>query len=526
MNKKYKACLIAIFVCLTMAGIKYLFAQYSGSNALKADAIHSLFDMLTSTLVLLSLYLSSLSFKNKYIKHIPKIIQVLLVLLIIALTGNFILDVYNELKFYESYNRSPFIVIFVSLLSIIVSNLLYRYQRKVGKSEKSFAILADAFETWLDQISSIMVLLSTVGILIGLESENTFIGIILGIIVFAIIVWIIEIICEVSNVKMFDYKSKFHKVLEYLSFILNHAIKLYLKHKKNASYSALAICSLMLVIYGASGIYTLKPGEIAVIQYFGKHLEYQGNQTGLNYRLPKPFSTIKILNVGEIKRLQITPNFDRNLRFYITKDENLIDLSVIAQYRISNVRDYAFNAVENKRLLKDIIGSVLPETIGKYDIDDALVHKKRVILNVIKKRSQQIISTYKLGIQLFNIQFSHNYPPRAVIDAFNDVSSAREDKRTYVDNAYGFKNKVIPQARAEAFDSVAKARAYKEKVVYNSMGKQKRLEYLLDSYQKSPYAFRKNEHLKSLKIISKKVNTEVYDKSSSKSLKIRIYRAK
>ncbi|MCK5074610.1 MAG: FtsH protease activity modulator HflK [Bacteriovoracaceae bacterium] len=529
MNPKYKVCIISIVVCFLLAGLKYVFSIYSGSVSLKADALHSLLDMMTSALVLAAIASEGIKFKNKKYRLIPKIFEIFVLLVIIFFVAYFGIGIFSELSYPGSSPdglpvRFPFLIIFTSLISIFVSHFLYRYQKRVGMQVKSPIILADAFETRMDQVSSFLVLLSTVGLLTGLKSENTFVVIILGIILFNVFIWLFETIYRVVTNKEINIQYYLKISFEWIITFIKRHRNLLRDNKKPIGISMCMIVVSMLVIYLLSGIYSLRPGQMAVVQYFGKHVVTLGATPGLNYCFPKPFSTRKIFNVDEIKRIEIRPFFDKNLRYYITKDENLIDISMGMQFKISDLTEYFFNTEENKRIIEDILEATTTEIIGQFDIDDALVHKKQTVLNLIREKVQNVIKQYSLGIYVLNIQFKKNSPPREVIRAFNEVSSAREDKRTIIDNALGYKNTILPRTRGEAFKLMQQAEAYKNEVVYNSKGDADRHRSIFKEYTKAPFSYKFKEFLKLVKKISSKASVDVIDSNSSKGIKLRIYK--
>ena len=55
-------------------------------------------------------------------------------------------------------------------------------------------------------------------------------------------------------------------------------------------------------------------------------------------------------------------------------------------------------------------------------------------------------------------------PPADVIDAFNDVQRARQDRDRLKNEAEAFSNDIVPRARGEAAKLVAEAEAYKLKL--------------------------------------------------------------
>ncbi len=500
MDRKYQACFISIIVTGALALLKFKVGQFTGNIPIKADSLHSLLDMGTSALVLFSIYLSNQNYKNDILNSLAKIFELIVFISIITLTGYLALGLIQNDSPYNSSIGGNIGVIFIASISILSSHFLYRYQRKVAKEENSILIFTDALETKMDQLTSAFVLVSVFTSIFGLQIESTFVLLILGLILFNVSIWGLELLSlTTKKVKLSAFNS-------------------------NQRYNRTIIAIIMsIIIYFSTGIYILRPGQIAVVQYSGKYISTFGKNSGLNYTLPWPISTKKILNVDEIKRIEIKNHRDKNLRYYITKDENLIDVAISIQYKISDVKHYFFISQDLQRLIEDIVEAATTEIIGKFDIDDALVHKKQLVLNQIKNNIQKSAKNMNLGLLLLSVQFKTNHPPSEVMNAFNAVSSAREDKRTFVNNAHEYKNKILPEARGEAFKQIQQAQAFSKKIVYNSEGDINRINKLYEEYRLSPFSYKTKELLKLMETIGDNAQIKIVDPKISKFNKFRLY---
>jgi modulator of FtsH protease HflK len=64
----------------------------------------------------------------------------------------------------------------------------------------------------------------------------------------------------------------------------------------------IAIAALV-VLWFVSGIYIVNPGHIGVVRTFGK--ETTRTEPGLHYRLPRPFQSIDIVSIEQIRRIEV-----------------------------------------------------------------------------------------------------------------------------------------------------------------------------------------------------------------------------
>src|SRR4030042_2749457 len=65
----------------------------------------------------------------------------------------------------------------------------------------------------------------------------------------------------------------------------------------------LIFIGIILVIWLASGIYIVGPGEMGVIRQFGKEVDQ--TSPGLRYRLPWPIQTRDVLHLASVARAEI-----------------------------------------------------------------------------------------------------------------------------------------------------------------------------------------------------------------------------
>lgn len=64
-----------------------------------------------------------------------------------------------------------------------------------------------------------------------------------------------------------------------------------------------ALGLVALLVWLASGIYTVNPGEQGVIRRFGKMVGVRGS--GLRYHLPYPIERVDIVNVEAVRRIEV-----------------------------------------------------------------------------------------------------------------------------------------------------------------------------------------------------------------------------
>ena len=74
----------------------------------------------------------------------------------------------------------------------------------------------------------------------------------------------------------------------------------------------------------------------------------------------------------------------------------------------------------------------------------------------VAENMQQILDSYRSGIQVQGIAIKQADPPDAVNDAFKEVTAAQQDAKSYINNAnaYALQLRQKAQGEATAFDKV------------------------------------------------------------------------
>ena len=154
----------------------------SNSIAIASDAIHSLIDSVSGFLVIISEKLASHKKFSDYRKRIERITTIIIALIIIA-TGTeiMILSIKNIFTPEEVDYSAPVIIVLIA--SILAKYGLAFYLKTTGKKIKSQVVLASGAETLNDCWISVAVLISAIIYLIWHINIESYISIIISIII-------------------------------------------------------------------------------------------------------------------------------------------------------------------------------------------------------------------------------------------------------------------------------------------------------------------------------------------------------
>ncbi|NIY77485.1 FtsH protease activity modulator HflK [Thalassospira sp. HF15] len=240
-----------------------------------------------------------------------------------------------------------------------------------------------------------------------------------------------------------------------------------------------------------TGFYRVQPGEQGVTLLFGKWVGTTG--PGLNYFLPAPIGEVIKPNVERTNQIEVgyrgagtvTSNGSRDVpeeSLMLTGDQNIIDIDYVVQWRISDAGAYLFNVRDPENTIKLASESAIRETIGKTDLEEALTVGRVRVEEQTRTLLQEIMDGYDSGVFIAEVKMQKVDPPRDVIDAFNDVQRARQDRDRSQNEALAYRNDIIPRAKGEAERQVLQARAYKDRVTKEAEGEAERFNSIYNSF--------------------------------------------
>lgn len=279
-----------------------------------------------------------------------------------------------------------------------------------------------------------------------------------------------------------------------------------------------------LIIWLATGFYRVEPDEQGIELLFGKW-----NQTttepGLHYFFPTPIgklmtpkveNVIKI-NVGYRSASELGFNSNTNDRnvleesLMLTGDQNIVDVQFTVLYKIKDAGKFLFKLRNPERTVKDMSESVMREVVGQRELEFLLTGGRQEVEQVVRADLQDILDEYESGVLIQSIQLQSVNPPALVIDAFDEVQRARQDKEKLVNEANSYLNKIVPNARGDAAKLVQEANAYKEQVIKQAEGVAQNFIDVYNSYKDTKYVTRQRIYLETLTEVLEGPNKIILD---------------
>jgi len=252
------------------------------------------------------------------------------------------------------------------------------------------------------------------------------------------------------------------------------------------------IAVALVIVWTLTGIYIVDEGWRGVETRFGARSKV--TQSGPHWHFPWPIEDVELINVAANRTA-------RRQSIMLTRDENIVVMSLEVQYDIKDAQAFAFEVRDPDNTLQQVAETAIREVVGNNDMDLILTEGRAVIGSQTKAIMQEVLDSYDTGLNVLTVNMGEAQPPEEVQDAFDDAIKAREDEQRIINEANAYRNGVVPQARGDAQALLEKAEAYKTRVVKAAEGETSRFNQLLAEYQRAPEVTRERIYIDTLESV-------------------------
>lgn len=448
-----------------LASAKTILSVLSGSAALIADALHSFSDLLVSLLVL-----AGLKFNRK---KIEAAVTFIVGIIIISVAIGFAVEL-----FFKEQVMIKNIIWAVSgqIIIITATYILYKYKSVIGTEEKSESLIADGAHTKSDMLSSIGVLISLSGYLIGLNLDKAAAFIIFFLILYQGLETLISAVYMFrgSEITHYDLMKKIRAIL------------ISVKKKKRRSIPALFF--VLLIIYVFPGLFTVPQNYRGIRTVLGITKKKQ-IQPGLHFDPLYLLSDIETFNTSEIKTMEYGFRYRditaddiiinqiesiHNSKKYmvisneedlLTGDGSLTKVHLIIEYRISDPYDYLTNTENPGQFLRIEIGTQLQKITGSLTLFDVLNKKREIIEYKMKEKLNRAMTDFNTGLSVENVILYSITPHTQTVYMFREVQNAEQNRKTLLYEAEAAKARQLPYYRGLAYEKIVNAEAMANEII-------------------------------------------------------------
>lgn len=289
----------------------------------------------------------------------------------------------------------------------------------------------------------------------------------------------------------------------------------------------LAGVGALAVLWLASGLYIVNPGEHAVVQRFGAWVRTIDSE-GLKYHLPAPIERVSKFNVNQIRTMNIgftgpvgrtaaaTPGRDvPEESLMLTSDFNIVDLDFVIQWDISSAEQFVFNIENPENTLRKVAQSAIREVVGQTQMFPIITTERGIVAEKAKAIMQTILDDYKSGINITQVLINSAEVHPDVQGAFQDVQSAKQDAEDVQNRAQAYREDIIPKARGAASRITQEAQGYKQSVVARASGDADRFNSVLSAYQSGQDVTKERMYIETMESVLKNAQKIILDGNGS-----------
>ncbi len=275
--------------------------------------------------------------------------------------------------------------------------------------------------------------------------------------------------------------------------------------RKRFRFGKWFILGIVLIVWLATGIYTVGPGEQGVVRQFGRFVAQTG--PGLNYRLPWPIQAVDIVDIATVRRVEVgfRTRQDRGAAgeqlqvpeeaLMLTGDKNIANVQILVLYQVEDPVTYLFCSEDPAATIHINTEIALRSVIGNMNIDHAMTVGRPDVETGTWEMLQRLLDDHCTGLHVVGVELQAVDPPDEVREAFYDVVRAKADRERLIREAQGYALDIVPRARGEAAAKIHEATGYKSERIAIAEGNTQRFLALLVEYQQAPAVTRQRLYL-------------------------------
>lgn len=273
------------------------------------------------------------------------------------------------------------------------------------------------------------------------------------------------------------------------------------------------------------------PGEQGLIERFGRPLENRAVlEPGVHVKLPWPLDKVyrertrevQTFNIGfvpdkeaEKTVLWTVKHYQEEFNLLVASRNSsaagstnapsergapvdLLTVSIPVQYRIEDLRAWAYNHVDAGKLLEKIATREVVRYLVGVDLFDIMSTGRAKAAQELQERIQRRADDLKLGVRIVVVGLHDIHPPVKVAKKFEEVNSARQEIEAEIHKARGYAAKTLALASAEAIKRIREAEAYSNRVVIARRAEAAQFTNQMAAFKASPEAYTLRAYLSAL----------------------------
>ncbi|WP_182417419.1 FtsH protease activity modulator HflK [Bartonella sp. HY038] len=270
------------------------------------------------------------------------------------------------------------------------------------------------------------------------------------------------------------------------------------------------IIVLAVIFVAYKSIFFVQPNEKAIKLRFGVP-QQQILSDGMHFRLWPIEDYVK---TGTAER-NISIGNDEVSGLMLTSDQNIVNVKFALYFNVTHPEEFLFNVSQPIETIKQVAESAMREVVGRRPMNDVLRDKRPEIAREVVAIIANTLNQYKVGVTLKEVAINDAAPPKKVMEAFNLVQQAEQQRNQMVSTADQYRNKKEGEAQGEVSRLVEAASAYKARVIAEADGRAQRFRAIAQEEKNAPDATRYRIYVDTMEQVLSSPNKLVIDKGNS-----------
>jgi membrane protease subunit HflK len=247
------------------------------------------------------------------------------------------------------------------------------------------------------------------------------------------------------------------------------------------------ILGLVVLWLVMTSFYRIDAAQRGVVTRLGKYVTTSG--PGLHLKLPAPIDTVTKLQYEKENAIQIGSTDAAQPNLMLTGDQNIIDIAYTVRWKIRDPELYLFQLSDPDQTIREVGESAMREAISAVGLSAAIGPQRQQIADQVRDRMQELLNSYRAGVQVRAVEIRQADPPQAVDDAFKEVSAAQQEAEQYLNQA----------------------RAYAQQLLAGAQGATAEFDAVYEQYRLSPDVTRKRIYFETMENVLSKVDKTVVE---------------
>ncbi len=273
------------------------------------------------------------------------------------------------------------------------------------------------------------------------------------------------------------------------------------------------VMGLLLLVFIASGFFTVGPQQRAILLRFGKPVGGEAEKAllgpGFHWSFPYPIDESVLVSISGIQQVRSTvgwyavtpaqeaagtePLAGMTLNpaqdgYVLTADGNIVHTRATLTYRINYPIRYTFDFLNASNAVQNALDSALIFAASHFAIDDILTRDVLGFREAVRRRVVDLVDRQGLGVAIEQCSVQ-SVPPRQVKEAFAEVLKAEVGRSKTLNDARSYENQVLSKASADSQGRINLAESDRARLIQDVRSQAERFNDLLPKFAANPKLF-------------------------------------